>query len=317
MVMVDHDHSYKLLFSHPEMVRDLLRGFVDGKWIAQVDLGTLERVGGAYVSDDLHARAGDIVWRARCGDGYVYVSIEFQSRADQAMALRVFSYVILLYQELQREKKDLPNRRLPVVIPIVLYNGEERWTGPDELDLLLDESPEGTEQYRPQLRYLLIDASRYDDRKLAAARNLVATLFRLEHGCRREQIRDVASALMEQLERAGLASLRRAFGVWLDRVFCVRLARGPRGEGITEIWEKPSMLADRVDEWAAELREEGHQKGRQEGEVTFLTRLLRKRFGELSGATLARLGAAPAAQIERWGERLFDARSLGEVFDGE
>lgn len=77
------------------------------------------------------------------------------------------------------------------------------------------------------------------------------------------------------------------------------------------------MLADRVDEWAAELREEGHQKGRQEGEVTFLTRLLRKRFGELSGATLARLGAAPAAQIERWGERLFDARSLGEVFDGE
>ncbi len=25
---MDHDQSYKLLFSHPEMVADLLRGFV-------------------------------------------------------------------------------------------------------------------------------------------------------------------------------------------------------------------------------------------------------------------------------------------------
>jgi hypothetical protein len=27
---MDHDHPYKLLFSHPEMVEDLLRGFVHG-----------------------------------------------------------------------------------------------------------------------------------------------------------------------------------------------------------------------------------------------------------------------------------------------
>ena len=26
--MNDHDHSYKLLFSHPRMVQDLLQGFV-------------------------------------------------------------------------------------------------------------------------------------------------------------------------------------------------------------------------------------------------------------------------------------------------
>jgi predicted transposase/invertase (TIGR01784 family) len=303
------------------MVRDLLEGFVDGQWIAQLDLGTLERVGSTYVSDDLDARANDIVWRARCGDRYVYISIEFQSTVEQAMALRVFSYVILLYQELQREKKELPGRRLPVVVPIVLYNGEDRWTAPEDLALLLDESPEGTEQYRPQIRYLLIDESRYDDRELAASRNLVATLFRLEHGCRREQIKAVANALMQQLEDAGLVDLRRAFGVWLDRVFRVRLARGRRGAKTDEIWERASMLADRVDEWAAELREEGHQKGRQEGrqegEATFLARLLRKRFGEIPAAIHARLGAAPAAQIERWGERLFEARSLSEVFEGE
>ncbi|MEJ0036046.1 MAG: Rpn family recombination-promoting nuclease/putative transposase [Gammaproteobacteria bacterium] len=320
MAMVDHDHSYKLLFSHPEMVRDLLEGFVCGEWIARLDLGTLERVSGAYVDDDLRARASDIVWRARCGERYVYISIEFQSTVEQAMALRVFSYVILLYQELHREKKDCPDGRLPVVVPIVLYNGERRWSAPDNLGSLLGESPEGTEEYRPQLRYLLIDEGRYDDRELAASRNLVAMLFRLEHGCRRDQIRDVASALMRQLESAGLVSLRRAFGVWLDRVFRARLARG-RGEEVDELWEKRSMLADRVDEWAAELRQEGLQEGRQEGhqagEVTLMTRLLHKRFGQVPTSILARLGGAHAAQIERWGERLFEASTLSEIFDGE
>jgi hypothetical protein len=39
--MPDHDNSYKLLFSHPEMVRDLLLGFVNEPWLAELDLKTL------------------------------------------------------------------------------------------------------------------------------------------------------------------------------------------------------------------------------------------------------------------------------------
>ena len=35
--MVSHDHAYKLLFSHPRLVRDLLRGFVRGKWVTRLD----------------------------------------------------------------------------------------------------------------------------------------------------------------------------------------------------------------------------------------------------------------------------------------
>ena len=38
---MDHDHSYKLLFSHAEMVADLLRGFVHEDWVAQLDFSSL------------------------------------------------------------------------------------------------------------------------------------------------------------------------------------------------------------------------------------------------------------------------------------
>lgn len=39
---MNHDQSYKLLFSHAEMVADLLRGFVHEDWVQQWDFTSLE-----------------------------------------------------------------------------------------------------------------------------------------------------------------------------------------------------------------------------------------------------------------------------------
>ncbi len=38
---MDHDGGYHLLFSHPEMVEDLLKTFVPETWVGQLDFGTL------------------------------------------------------------------------------------------------------------------------------------------------------------------------------------------------------------------------------------------------------------------------------------
>ena len=42
--MDDHDTSYRLLFSHAEMIKELLRGFVPGDWISELDLDSLEKM---------------------------------------------------------------------------------------------------------------------------------------------------------------------------------------------------------------------------------------------------------------------------------
>ena len=72
--MADHDQGYKLLFSHATMVADLLRGFVREEWIEEIDVSTLERVSGSFVSEDLRERESDMVWRVRWGqEGWIYV----------------------------------------------------------------------------------------------------------------------------------------------------------------------------------------------------------------------------------------------------
>jgi predicted transposase YdaD len=125
--MVDHDRSYKLLFSHPAMVRDLLEGFVREDWLAQLDYASLERVSGSYVSDDLRERANDMVWRVRWGEKfvYIYLLLEFQSTVEAHMAVRVLTYVGLLYQDILKARTRSEVGRLPPVLPIVLYNGAE------------------------------------------------------------------------------------------------------------------------------------------------------------------------------------------------
>ena len=55
------------------MVADLLTGFVAEDWVHAVDLGTLDKCSGSYVSDDLRDRQDDVVWRVRRGDEVAYV----------------------------------------------------------------------------------------------------------------------------------------------------------------------------------------------------------------------------------------------------
>ncbi len=111
------------------MVTDLLRGFVPEPWVQEVDFATLEKVSGSYVSDDLRTREDDLVWRVRLREGwlYVYLLLEFQSSVGAYMAVRVMTYVGLLYQDLIRWRELAPGGRLPPVAPIVLYNGLPRW----------------------------------------------------------------------------------------------------------------------------------------------------------------------------------------------
>src|SRR5690606_9886756 len=151
----DLDTGYRLLFSHPEMIRDLLTGFVPESWVAELDLDTLEKVSSNHVTDDLRSRCSDVIWRVRWGREwvYLYLLLEFQSSADPYMAVRVMDYVALLYQDLIRTRQ-LHAGQLPPVVPVVLYNGRSRWRAATDLGELIFPVTGTLAAYQPRLRYL-------------------------------------------------------------------------------------------------------------------------------------------------------------------
>jgi hypothetical protein len=264
-----HDHSYRQLFSHPEMVRDLLTGFVPGDWVAALDLDTLEPVKASFVTDDLRDREDDSIWRARWGDGwvYVYILIEFQSTVDPFMAVRIACYVSLLYQDLIAQQALTPEGLLPPVLPIVLYNGEPRWSAPAELNALIAALPGGLARFAPHWPYLLLDegAIARDGDYPAGVRNLVAALFQLEKARDEATWLAVYERLAEVLDGRALDSLKRAFGRWIYKSFIRTKQSGIRLPDIDDFHEVHVMLAQRVKQWNEEIREQGRKEGAQSG----------------------------------------------------
>ena len=183
--IMDHpvdDPAYKHLFSRPRMVRDLLDGFAARGWSGALDFDSLNPLPASYVSPDLRQRHGDLVWRCRFRDeGWLYVVLllEFQSAVDRAMAVRMLTYIGLLYQKLIGEGVLRERAALPPVLPIVIYNGRRPWTAPADVAELIASGGAALARYQPSQRYFLLDEGRVGDEDLPPG-NLVSALIALE-----------------------------------------------------------------------------------------------------------------------------------------
>jgi hypothetical protein len=262
-----------------------------------------------YVSDDLRDREDDIIWRIRmraqtpseapaqgedktetAGEWlYVYLLLEFQSSNDTYMAVRILTYIGLLYQDLIKSGQTSA-RKLPAVFPLVLYNGERPWSAARELEELIEPVPPSLGAYRPRLRYFVMDEGRVPEASLHQADNAIASLVQLERSTSPQQIADVVGQLAHKLKAPQNRELRRALTVWVRRV-----------EGWTQQWLKQGM-------------QQGMQQGKLEAEADMLRRLLVRRFGPLSPEVLAQIDAASAEQIEAWFDRSLDASNMTQVF---
>jgi predicted transposase/invertase (TIGR01784 family) len=262
-----NDNAYKNLFSHPQMVEELLISFVHEDWISEVDFKSLEKVSGSYVTDELRDREDDIVWRVRIGKNwiYLYILLEFQSTVDDFMALRLLTYTGLLYQDLIKSSHIKAKQKLPPVFPLVLYNGDGRWNAATEFSLLLQDMPAGLKAYTPSYRYLVIDEGGYADTELLELRNVVSALFQLEHSRDVEAIKRVFDNLVEWLTSPETATLRRAFVHWLKRVFLPKQDPNTDYEAIDDLMEVKVMLENRLKEWQKQWKAEGKLEGKLEG----------------------------------------------------
>ncbi|HBM21977.1 MAG TPA: transposase [Alcanivorax sp.] len=317
--MDDHDTSYRLLFSHAEMVRDLLTGFVPESWIAELDLNSLEKMNGSYVSDDLRSRHNDAIWRVRWGQEwiYIYLLLEFQSTVDRFMPVRILTYTGLLYQDLVRRQELDNSRKLPPVLPIVLYNGAARWRAPTRVSGLIQPGPAALAEFQPDQALLLIDEGAFDMDELAPLTNLVAALFRLEHRRSLAEVPEILKSLIDWLSDPELISLRHSFVEWLQR----RLRHWLPDVTIPEmhdLQEGREMIRDIAQEWKDQHHQTGLLQGLEQGSTNearaILRRQLVRRFGDVPAEIDARLERATRAELEGWIDRPYEVDTLEDVF---
>ena len=315
--MGQHDLSYRLFFAHRRMIQDLLREIVGEQWVERIDLGSGERVDASFVSPKHENRESDVIWQFRRKDGgepvYVYILLEFQSRPDPSMPVRLMGYVSLFYQRLMAGHPAAGWRKLPLVIPVVVYNGWEPWNVATDLGSMIGDLDPSAEIYRPQLRYRLVNEAAYSPEELAALNSPVADLFRIEMSRDWFEVRSSVHRLRQSI-LPGETSLRQAFETWLRKLILPRLGLSQEeASAASSLEEIETMLADSIDRWNREIREEGRQEGRQEEGTRVVLRLLRLKFGPLEPEIEERVRSADADRLLEWSERILTAESLQDV----
>lgn len=320
--MFGHDATYKLLFSHREMIQSLLQGFVGEPWISQLDFSTLEKVPVSFVTDDHRTRRGDLAWRVKAGNEqwlYVYLLLELQSSVEPRMALRMMAYLALFYRDLARQQAIGAHTLLPPVLPLVLYNGAPAWHAAQDVAQLISPLPGESALYRPTLRYCLADQRRWIRGGDSPKGNLAAAFFQLERSNTPEEIGDALGVLLECAPSSDFDDLRRDLVRWLQHSLLPVRMPGARIPELNDLQEARVMLYDTVkgwtQEWLREGAEHGMKEGLQKGRQAILRQQLVHRFGPLSAEVQQRLEQACTADLDRWALSMLSAPNLHDIFD--
>ena len=295
-----HDASGKHMLSFTVVITHLLQGFVDEPWLAHVDLSTIEPLKTEYTNDKFKVRSNDMVWKIRKRNGqslYVVVMMELQSSVEHFMAARMNMYVGMLFDTLVRSG-EIKGRKLPHVVPLVLYSGERDWSAPLELTELIEDTLPGMERYTNRFNYHVVSV--HHCKELDPARRNVADAW-----FRAIRIRDypAANAALEQLidvlEGPEHARLRAAITKWfLHVVLAVFLPKEELGQlrKLRDLVEVRQMLNENMVKWSEEWLAKGEARGlarglargeargEAQGQRSLLVRLVQARFGARAAA---------------------------------
>jgi hypothetical protein len=295
-----HDAAQRRLFAHPELIRMLIEGFIPVEITGELDLTRIEPLKDTFVSHGLAYRQADMVWKIPRRDGaqalYLCLLLELQSSIDPMMPIRILQCVSFIYENLARTNGlRLDANSLPPVLPVVLYNGSQRWGATTQLRELIA-SPQGSalSPYLTTLNFFLIDEGSFSDKQLNHIGNLLAQLFKLENTRNAAHIPRQLSHIITQLNDLLPAQLREDAALFISELLKSHDIIIPH-HVLTAPKENNTMLADAIAKFKQQAITAGLKKGIKEGREQALRTMLGKQMGlrfgpdEARSATIAAL----------------------------
>jgi predicted transposase/invertase (TIGR01784 family) len=306
------DTAFKSLFQSKRAFVQLLRYFLKAPWVEFVDEQQLERIDKSYIKTD-HARLeSDVVYKCRMKDQEViiYVLLELQSTVDYQMPWRLLQYMVELWRSMQKDveasKRRSSHHRLPPIIPVVVYNGDGRWTASRSFKEY---------QYRNDLfgdaivnfRYYLVDVRRWSPESKAELEAFLPLAFHFENA---ESILDLSERIdtcMQAVQKLD-ASESMVLADFLNQIALQRLSRESGDNNAQRVLpsiavgasggEMVSQLSRRLHKEYEEWKRKELQmleRGRQEGQRLLIVQM---RHNGMTISQIAKLISMEEAEVE-------------------
>ncbi len=165
--------------------------------------------------------------------------------------------MLLFYQDLIQNEEIRKRDKLPSIFPILLYNGDQRWTAATSIEDLIEQPFLSFKPYIPHFSFFKIAENEFSEAALKELDSINAGIFLIET-TPIENIQDVIDRFLEVYRRETDRELRRLLGLWIrEKARPIHLDL----EGIAfESGEVKPMLETRLREYAEKLEMKGAKK---------------------------------------------------------
>ena len=283
-----------------------------------MDFATLKDHSGNYITPLFDEKFEDKVWSVEVSwEGirqriFVYLLLEFQSKVDHRLPIRMLHYVACFYDHLIKTRVTTARKGMPPIFPVVLYNGSKRWTAQEDIySIIRPEPPMFLRVYQPHLRYYLVNESAFSEDELAERNSPLSGIFEVEKAsvdvdALQQAVKRLSARIRAHPEKARLDEVITR---WLKRHLSRLGAEAEQAlDPINSLVEDNAMLAENLQTWAEKERQKGRKEGRQEGrkegrqegrqEGQRLTAINLVRLGLLTDEQIAQTTGLPLDEVK-------------------
>lgn len=119
-----HDKFFKNSLKEKKIAIDFLKAYLSPKIYEKIDINSLQLTEKSFVIPELREIHSDIIYKCLIDEksAYLFFLIEHESTAkDHLMAFRFLQYMVSLSSNHLRQG----HKKLPIILPLCLYHGEE------------------------------------------------------------------------------------------------------------------------------------------------------------------------------------------------
>ena len=268
-----HDKLFRSVFADPHEAASFLRLHLPPALAERLDWSSLTLEETSFVDEALQESESDLLYTVRAQEteqvSHLYVLFEHQSSPDKWMRFRLLKYMCRIWDASFKQHPE--QKELRAIIPLVFYQGEQRWRYATEFAELFGEGERGY-AFLPHFVHYLVDQSDLPaEQTQGGLKARVAQLLLMAAVQRSARVAlSYAAQLVAQVAQGG--------GVNYLEVFVVYLAATQERQVVeafvAQVGQYTVDMGGDMVTYAEELKQEGWQKGRQEGEIETIERLL-------------------------------------------
>ncbi|WP_084051980.1 Rpn family recombination-promoting nuclease/putative transposase [Desulfonispora thiosulfatigenes] len=199
-----HDLTFKEVFSQKKIAENFIKNNIPKEALAIIDMGSLELQKDTFINEELQENFSDLIYKVKINNKESYISflLEHKSYKDKMTIFQVHKYILEFWTaKVHKEKK----KELPVIIPLVIYHGEDKWNLKTDLKEMIpgfNELPKYFRERVPTFKHDLINVNEYEEDDFEKYTKLTAMMLKAFKYAFEENLEVVLRVFLLALEEA-------------------------------------------------------------------------------------------------------------------